>query len=139
MNYNEKTIKSFYSLSAKITGFNHYELLATGVGDEYFNFFVNSSMQPLFLQLLEEWEKNNSNYEVEGNRKNIFENLKYLDIVQKLVMLWYTGSWYEDFNIYKVISSESYVQGLMWKAIGAHPLGAKPQGYGAWALPPEKI
>jgi len=35
-----------------------------------------------------------------------------------------------------VVSSASYAEGLLWRAIGAHPAGAKAPGYGSWALPP---
>ena len=35
-----------------------------------------------------------------------------------------------------VVSSASYAEGLLWRAIGPHPAGAKAPGYGSWALPP---
>jgi hypothetical protein len=35
-----------------------------------------------------------------------------------------------------VVSSAAYAEGLLWRAIGAHPAGAKAPGYGSWALPP---
>ncbi len=36
-----------------------------------------------------------------------------------------------------VVSAAAYTEGLMWRAIGAHPSGAKAQGYGSWAAPPD--
>ncbi|WP_405896184.1 hypothetical protein OG242_00270 [Streptomyces sp. NBC_00727] len=35
-----------------------------------------------------------------------------------------------------VVSPEAYTEGLLWRAIGAHPSGAKAPGYGSWANPP---
>ena len=35
-----------------------------------------------------------------------------------------------------VVSSAAYAEGLLWRAIGAHPGGVKAPGYGSWALPP---
>jgi hypothetical protein len=36
-----------------------------------------------------------------------------------------------------VISADAYATGLVWRASGAHPMGADPPGYGSWANPPE--
>jgi hypothetical protein len=36
-----------------------------------------------------------------------------------------------------VVSAAAYTEGLLWRAIGAHPSGAKAPGYGSWAVPPE--
>ncbi|GGT05106.1 hypothetical protein [Streptomyces griseoviridis] len=35
-----------------------------------------------------------------------------------------------------VVSPDAYTEGLLWRAIGAHPSGAKAPGYGSWANPP---
>jgi hypothetical protein len=35
-----------------------------------------------------------------------------------------------------VVSPDAYTEGLLWRAIGAHPSGAKAPGYGSWAVPP---
>jgi hypothetical protein len=35
-----------------------------------------------------------------------------------------------------VVSPAAYTEGLLWRAIGAHPAGAKAPGYGSWAQPP---
>ncbi len=34
------------------------------------------------------------------------------------------------------VSAAAYTEGLLWRAIGAHPPGAKAPGYGSWAVPP---
>lgn len=35
------------------------------------------------------------------------------------------------------VSAAAYTEGLLWRAIGAHPQGAKAPGYGSWAAPPD--
>ncbi|MEU7525120.1 hypothetical protein AB0A74_05255 [Saccharothrix sp. NPDC042600] len=35
-----------------------------------------------------------------------------------------------------VVSPAAYTEGLLWRAIGAHPSGAKAPGYGSWVNPP---
>jgi hypothetical protein len=35
-----------------------------------------------------------------------------------------------------VVSPTAYTEGLLWRAIGAQPSGAKAPGYGSWAEPP---
>jgi hypothetical protein len=40
-------------------------------------------------------------------------------------------------NIGFTASNTSYTEGLLFKAIGANPPGAKALGYGSWALPPQ--
>lgn len=35
-----------------------------------------------------------------------------------------------------VVSPAAYTEGLLWRAIGAHPSGTKAPGYGSWVQPP---
>ena len=71
-------------------------------------------------------------------------------MTRALIQLWYLGQWVplpEDwrnrfgasrFDVAKIISTRAYKEGLVWDAIGAHPMGAKQQGFGAWAQEPPK-
>jgi hypothetical protein len=36
-----------------------------------------------------------------------------------------------------VVSPAAYTEGLMWRAVGAHPAGAKAPGYASWTRPPD--
>jgi hypothetical protein len=67
---------------------------------------------------------------------------------RNLVVLWYTGQWVQlpgpwrdrhgasALDVDHVLSAESYSEGLVWTAIGAHPQGAKAPGFGTWVAPP---
>ena len=39
----------------------------------------------------------------------------------------------------RIISAEAYMEGLLWRAAGTHPQGAKQPGYGSWSFPPVQI
>lgn len=69
-------------------------------------------------------------------------------LARSLIQLWYLGQWTpmpadwvarngaRPADTARILSRGSYVEGLVWDAIGAHPMGAKPQGFGAWAEEP---
>ena len=70
---------------------------------------------------------------------------------RNLIKLWYLGSWpalsdewLERFgqsgsNMAGIPSSTAYIEGLVWKAMSAHPMGGKPPGFGSWSIPPVRI
>ena len=70
-------------------------------------------------------------------------------VARALILLWYRGNWtalpQEWRSVYgaspqdtdHVVSAEAYQAGLQWDAAGARPAGARQQGYGAWASPPD--
>lgn len=69
-------------------------------------------------------------------------------IVRRIIKMWYVGTWYEldtdwqqqygmlENNTTFVVSPTAYTEGLLWPTIGANPSGAKPFGYGTWAMEP---
>ncbi len=56
-----------------------------------------------------------------------------------VIALWYLGMWTGPDGGERVASPRAYREGLVWDAIGAHPMGAKQQGFGAWAMPPPGV
>jgi hypothetical protein len=70
-------------------------------------------------------------------------------VARTTIILWYLGQWaplpsdWRDrhgaspLDVPRVISADAYAAGLVWRAAGAHPMGAEPSGYGSWANPPE--
>lgn len=64
-------------------------------------------------------------------RQRIFDDATLGPLARNLIQLWYLGQWG-----FPVISAQAYQEGLVWKAIGAHPQGAKQQGFGTWSSPP---
>lgn len=83
--------------------------------------------------------------------QKVIENPRFAAVVVSLIKLWYLGSWYPLAGDYRddngstaddvehVVSAQGYREGLVWTAAGAHPMGAKPPGFGSWAEPPTLI
>jgi hypothetical protein len=87
----------------------------------------------------------------EGGGQAIVDDPKLGPVAQSIILLWYCGKWTalsrEWQQAYgtsplaadRVISAEAYLAGLQWVAARAHPMGAKAQGFGSWAQPPEGV
>jgi hypothetical protein len=78
-------------------------------------------------------------------RSTILADDKLGPVAQNLIRMWYCGTWTalpaawrstygaSPLDTNHVVSAEAYQAGLQWAAAGAHPAGARQQGYGAWA------
>ncbi|MDR6763758.1 hypothetical protein J2Y38_003982 [Flavobacterium sp. 2755] len=127
--------KLFLEVSALLTGFSKTELKATGMLETYYNTILkNTDKQDIdyfFLDvhvLLNDKSKKN----IEAALASQFMAASaYNGLAKNIIILWYTGNWGND-----VVSSASYIQGLMWNAAHTHPPGAKQPGYGSWAERP---
>ena len=142
----------FLRLSACFTGFSQAELLGTGLVLDYYkvvNTIVDSTITgAMFLEF--EQSVKATGCDTEAAASQLLQDLKFGPVIKNIVTLWYLGQWNQMpsqwRNIYgasaldrdHVISAQAYKQGLVWTAMGAHPMGTKQQGYGAWALPPPK-
>jgi hypothetical protein len=150
-------LEQFLNLSAVLTGFNKVELQEAGVGREYLNLLIEMVGEGLCFQL---WAETQAIYakhagdparlEREVN-KRILKNPKYAPLARNIILLWYNAIWYQlpagwrtshganALDQDHVVSATAYPEALIWQVIGAHPPAAKPQGFGAWALPPEGV
>ncbi|MFM8005661.1 MAG: hypothetical protein ACKO86_12135, partial [Dolichospermum sp.] len=69
-------------------------------------------------------------------------------VARNIIKLWYTATWeklppaWEAWygagkeNSHFIPSPQAYPEGLVWRAIGVNPPGAKGPGYGTWSEPP---
>ncbi|RTQ49698.1 hypothetical protein EJV47_12860 [Hymenobacter gummosus] len=135
---------AFMAFSSALTGFSLVELFGTGVADTYYDALVHILSQATVDELLAAYEPGG-----EAGLPRLLAHPLYGPLARNVIKLWYTGSWEQlppavvlrlpvapvD-NVPRVISAETYLEGLMWKAIGAHPMGGKPLGYGVWAEAP---
>lgn len=141
---------TFLAFSAEVTAFTTFELLGTGMADAYLAAVTNVVGEATLQQLLSAWNGvRESGPAMEDNlRREIFGDEKLGPIARNIVKLWYIGTWYQlpyawtqaygplENDVTFVVSPAAYTEGLLWPAIGAHPPGAKAQGYGSWATPP---
>ena len=64
---------------------------------------------------------------------------------ESIVAMWYLGAWYIPGvqggggfppTPLKIVSSEAYTNGLVWKVMQSHPMGFSPFTFGYWSQPP---
>lgn len=102
-------LPTFLNLSCRLTGFDAATLQGTGLVEAYHD-LVLESLGEEGLQGL-----------TDGGSG-----------ARRLIRLWYTGHWDG-----AMVSAAAYRAGLLWRAIGVSPPGARPPGYGSWSLPPQ--
>lgn len=157
----------FYALSVELTGFGEVELLGTGVGDLYLAWLLRV-FPDVMPDLLDAWRAVEDEYPPEerdqGLRRAILDDARLGPFARAVLHLWYTTTWTPPANWAPPGSTDwpkdergqpldpdhredqarsfgaAYPEGLMWRAaIGAHPEGAKPTGFGTWASPPREV
>lgn len=128
---------TFIKISVHLTGFSDIELLGTGMASVYYNILMDNNKVGVFNDFL---EKSRQIMESHDNIKSVIKSdlmpvFFFNGIAQNLITLWYTGSLTNG----KIVSSQAYIQGLIWKTASAHPPGAKQPGYGSWSKNPNEL
>ncbi len=137
-------IEVFEKLSIILTGFSKADIIGTGMLQTYFDTIHTELEEGLFFELLFEVQKitvTNPEQPSTDELQNISElvsHSKYETAISQIIQLWYLGEWVfsptSDQNY--IISSQSYLEGLIWKSIAAHPMGGKQPGFGTWGFAP---
>lgn len=157
MKLSQENFEIFIQLSVALTGFKRTDLLGTGMAFAYFEIMSERTGHEASSEL---WKESKKLFKIADKdeeklvieiRKHIMSHSMYGPMARGLIKLWYLGQWeampghwrnlygnhLSDVN--QIISSDSYREGLVWTAIGAHPMGAKQPGFGTWSGPPEKL
>lgn len=141
----------FLDLSVELTAFSRFDLLGTGLAERYLATLdkvvggeITEALLTAFVALPPEDEAR-----IQWVRTTILGDELLGDVARALIKLWYSGTWFELPSAWTqrfgarpagttfVVSPDAYIEGLLWKAIGAHPAGAKAPGFGSWAFPPK--
>jgi hypothetical protein len=132
--------RRFAQRSSVLTGFQPYDLLATGMAEAYLataRHQVGAAALDAALDAAEHDPDSLSGID--------------LEVARAVTYLWYTGAWprlapeahgllrREAANIEFVVSPESYTEGLVWRTFNGHPAGAKAPGFATWALRPPPL
>lgn len=115
----------FLCLSSCLTGFEERHLLGTGMASQYYDLVMEHLGADRFVELL------NADAELPAAPPTAPEAREVQH--QCLIRLWYTGLWDG-----AMVSPAAYRAGLLWRAIGVSPPGARPPGFGSWTLPPDQ-
>ena len=138
--------EQFVALSAELTGFSEGEVWGTGQADAHLAELTAIVGQAFVARLLQ------AGWQARGEPAllvaTVMSDPDLRPLARNIVVLWYLGQWdqlprdWRDRNgaspldVDHVPSPASYREGLVWTAIGAHPMGAKQMGFASWATPP---
>jgi hypothetical protein len=134
----KKHRKEFLEISVLLTGFNHIELEATGMTDTYLETVVartHPSTLGFFFKKVEALLNLPPQEQSPAITAQLIPDSAYNGLAKRIILMWYEGQWTVGDNT-EVISSQSYIEGLMWPAAKTHPSGAKQAGFGSWAKRP---
>ncbi len=155
MDMNNEQLDEFLEMSTVLTAFSAYKLKGTGQLEAYFNTVVEIVGKATMDELLNAYRKVKkaaNNDETVLNKQlrfQILSNDKLGPITRNIIKMWFIGSWYQLPNAWRenygeaekdstfVISTNAYIEGLLWPTIDSHPPGAKAPGYGTWASKPQ--
>lgn len=150
-------LEPFIELSSALTGFDIAELWATGMAENYFGVVPSILGGDYLGRLLTRWASiqgragSDERYRDELIASELLADATLGPLAKNVVALWYLGMWNQlpaswrtengafarDVTAY--VSARAYQQALVWKAAHTHPPGAKQQGFGSWALPPDEV
>jgi len=142
-------LDSFIETSALLTGFTPVTLLGTGMAESYLRAIDAAVPAGVVDELLDAFGRlpGGAGREAAAGPA-ILGDAKLGPMARNLILLWYRGTWTSlpdawrsaygasPLDTDRVVSPEAYQAGLQWVAAGAHPAGARQQGFGAWAARP---
>jgi hypothetical protein len=149
-------LDAFVAISAVLTGYDRAELFGTGCAEDYCHQFRQVLPEIILAEFfshvpaLEKAMAEDAKSATLKVRELYLSSEKLGPPARSLIQLWYLGQWAplpqewrraygaSRFDVTRIISTRAYKEGLVWDAIGAHPMGAKQQGFGAWAAEPPK-
>jgi hypothetical protein len=147
--------QDFLELSAVLTGYGRADLLGTGLARRYYDETVSIVGEATVGELLGAAVSSlraaggDAAGLEEAVRRKILGDAKLGPVARNVIKMWYLGSWYQLPREWReayganardtdhVVSAAAYQEGLVWRAVGSHPPGAKQPGFGTWSLPPQ--
>jgi hypothetical protein len=136
----------FIHFSSEVTAFSAFDLYGTGQAQSYLSTVVRVVGEAVLAELLDAYD--GAAGTAGALATEIFGDEKLGPVARNIIKLWYAGIWYElppewaeSFGALAndgtfTASSQAYPEGLLWRAIGANPPGARAPGYGSWAFAP---
>lgn len=136
----------FVAASVRLTGFDHTELIGTGVAGDHLDALEAAVPKEMVTELLD----------VLGgdavSDEEVAACLAHPDlgpVARNLIVAWYTGTWNRlpegwhrdqgsdgSHDATRVVSAAGFVAGLQWQVAEAHAPGGDAQGFGAWSTAP---
>ena len=142
--------QSFLELSAALTGVSPVLLHGTGMTQAYLG-KISSAVPEALLERLFTAYSNASGNSVQHGLEAILDDSDLGPVARAIAVMWYCGTWTELPEAWRarngatpgdttgVVSGAAYQAGLQWTVIGAHPAGARQQGFGVWSTDPADL
>lgn len=147
---------SFLRLSEALTGFSRVDLLGTGLARTYLDTLTGVVGSVAAGELLLAGDevigdaRPDDPRVVAGLAKRVVGDPRLGPLARNVIRMWYIGTWSQlpagwgddrgapADDVTRVVSAAAYKEGLVWRAFGTHPPGAKQPGFGTWANPPRE-
>lgn len=152
-------LRTFRELSAILTGIDadHLMPLADPVADTKCQYLDHAKAVATFKALLTKFESGKQNadpndQELAGLAESILNDSEVGNLARSIMLAWYLGAWYAPEEIakyrggnppkdhpspsFRVISTDSYTQGWVWRVAQAHPMGYSNLRFGYWGNAP---
>jgi hypothetical protein len=143
----------FVDMSRALTGFSALQLHGTGMTAAYLTELDAILTGPVVDQLLAAFPRavDGSGVPEAGAVDTLLDDPLWGPPARAITLLWYCGTWTRlpdawraehgaaDRDTDHVVSTAAYQAGLQWVAAGAHPIGARQQGFGSWSFPVEDL
>ncbi len=139
--------QSFVLLSEALTGFSRIRLQGTGMTATYFDELTAILPGGMLQSILDDFMAEPTR-PVAERAAALLADSETGPVARNIILLWYQGSWHQlpddwrarhgaaERDTTHVVSAAAYQAGLQWVAAGAHPAGARQQGFGAWSTAP---
>jgi hypothetical protein len=143
----------FVDLSYALSGFTRVELWGTGMVQTYYNELnliigerESGKLLGVSRGIIPPGEEVTPAIMKQVERE-ILADGRYGPVARNIIRLWYLGAWAQlprswrnifgatSFDTDHIVSAEAYQESLVWTAGETHPMGAKQQGFGTWAMP----
>lgn len=147
----EERADQFLEMSAFLTGFGRVQLLGPGLADRYLHAIDAVLPEGMLDELLATFGRLPAGADREAALGSvILGDPKLGPVARNIILMWYCGTWTALPDAWRsahgtsprdtdrVLSADAYQAGLQWAAARAHPAAARQQGYGAWAVAPER-
>ncbi|MFI1252396.1 hypothetical protein ACH4U6_01130 [Streptomyces netropsis] len=134
-------VAGFIDISERLTGFEAFDLYATGMAQLYHDTTVDQVGREAVGRFI-------GDMAAAGGDPDRLVDETSRDIARAVTHLWYLGVWpalarsvhralgREKANVAFTVAPEAYPEGLVWRTFHGHPPGAKAPGFGTWADPP---
>lgn len=137
------TFETFINLSVILTGYPSSKLSPshdTQKVDEVYYQTMNDNVAPATLEALNAAFLAIPNPDHNSVQKAIMDNPLLAPTAKVIILMWYTGIWYTNPASQEgfVISSTTYVNGLVWGTMEAHPMGYSEFNFGYWNTDPSQ-